>query len=421
MANLTLISSQQDSTASKPSAVILFADSFQQQGLDALEELGCTIVLDSSLKDGLLTEAIKEANPDVLVVRSTKVTKEMLAASDRLSLIVRAGAGYDTIDVAQASKYGIFVANCPNKNSVAVAELTWSLILACDRKVPDQVNDLRNGKWNKKEYSKALGLYGRTLGVIGLGGIGKEVVLRGKAFGMHIVAWSRSLTDEGAEELGIERCESLLNVAKMSDVITVHLSSTPETANIINKEFLSSIRDGATFVNTSRGNVVDELALEQAIRDKNLLVGLDVYQNEPSSGDSEFSPSIINKKSVYGTHHVGASTSQAQQAISTEAVRVIRTYIETGEVKNCVNLAKSTPAQAMLSVRHLNLPGVLAAVFELLSHAGVNVEEMENIIYEGAEAACAKIQLDEMPTQEQIEQIRNNANVLSVTVSTINS
>ena len=421
MPSQTLVSSQEGTTKNNVPAVILLADSFQQQGLNALEELGCTLVMNPSLKGELLIEAIKDTNPDILVVRSTKVTKEMFAASDRLSLIVRAGAGYDTIDVAESSRCGVFVANCPNKNSIAVAELTWSLILSCDRKVPDQVIDLRNGKWNKKEYSKALGLYGRTLGVIGLGGIGKEVILRGKAFGMKIVAWSRSFTDQEATKLGIERCESLLNVAKMSDVITVHLSSAPDTTNIINKEFLSAMRDGATFVNTSRGNVVDEQALEDAIQNKNLSVGLDVYQNEPSSGDSEFSPSIINEKSVYGTHHVGASTSQAQQAISAEAVRVIRTYIETGEVKNCVNLAKSTPAQAMLSVRHLNLPGVLAAVFELLSHAGVNVEEMENIIYEGAEAACAKIQLDEMPTQEQIEQIRNNVNVLSVTVSIINS
>jgi D-3-phosphoglycerate dehydrogenase / 2-oxoglutarate reductase len=421
MPNQTMECTKSDCASSKPSAVVLLADSFRQQGLEALESCGCEIVLDPSLKESALVEAIAATDPDVLVVRSTKVTEEMLDASERLSVIVRAGAGYDTIDVAAASKRGIFVANCPNKNSIAVAELAWSLILSCDRKVPDQVIDLRNGTWNKKEYSKASGLHGRTLGIVGLGGIGKEVIFRGKAFGMHVVAWSRSLTDEVAAELGVNRCDSLLNLAKMSNVISIHLASTPETEHIIDASFLEAMQDESTLVNTSRGKVIDEQALAKAVKEKNLRVGLDVYQNEPSSGDTDFSPKIVDQPCVYGTHHVGASTEQAQDAIAMEAVRIIKTYISSGEVPNCVNRAKTTPAKAMLSVRHLNLPGVLAHVFESISHTGINVEEMENIIYEGAEAACARIQVSEMPTQEQIDQIRNNDNVLSVTVSSINT
>ena len=421
MSNQTLECSTCDSTGSKPSAVILLADSFRKQGLEALGECGCEVVLNPSLKEAALEDAISAANPNILVVRSTKVTAKMLDASENLSVIVRAGAGYDTIDVAAASKRGIFVANCPSKNSVAVAELTWSLILACDRKIPDQVIDLRNGIWNKKEYSKAKGLYGGTLGVVGLGEIGKEVIRRGKAFGMEIVAWSRSLTDNVAKELGITKCDSLLDVANMSDVITVHLSATSETEHIIDENFLRAMKDGATLINTSRGKVIDEQALVKVLQEKRIVVGLDVYQNEPTTGESEFTPEIINQSLVYGTHHVGASTEQAQDAIAMEAVRIIDTYIKSGIVPNCINRAKSTPAKAMLSVRHLNLPGVLAYVFESISHAGVNVEEMENIIYEGAEAACARIQLGEMPAQEQIDKIRGNDNVLSVTVSSINS
>jgi D-3-phosphoglycerate dehydrogenase len=408
-----------DCASDKPNSVILLADSFREQGLQALQSFGCEIVLNPALKDEALVEAIKSTCPDILIVRSTKVTEEMMDACERLSLIVRAGAGYDTIDVAAASKRGIFVANCPNKNSIAVAELAWALILSCDRKVPDQVIDLRNGKWDKKSYAKAKGIYGRTLGIVGLGGIGNEVITRGKAFGMNIIAWSRSLTDEKAADLGINRCDSLLNLAKMADIVTIHLSSTPETENIIDESFLDAMQDGATLINTSRGKVVDEKALNKAMQEKNLTVGLDVYQNEPSSGEAEFSPEIVSNSCMYGTHHVGASTEQAQDAIAMEAVLIIETYIKSGEVTNCVNRAKSTPAKAMLSVRHLNLPGVLAHIFESISHSGVNVEEMENIIYEGAQAACARIQLDEMPTQEQIELIRGNDNVLSVTVSTI--
>jgi D-3-phosphoglycerate dehydrogenase / 2-oxoglutarate reductase len=420
MSNQTMGCSSKESDTPTSTGIILLADSFREKGLHKLKSLGCKVVLEPSLCDEHLLEAIKSTNPDVLVVRSTKVTKEMLEASDRLSLVVRAGAGYDTIDVASASKCGVFVANCPNKNAIAVAELTWSLILACDRRVPDQVIDLRSGRWDKKEYSKAAGLFGRTLGIVGLGGIGKEVVARGKAFGMNIVVWSRSFTDKDAVALGVERCESLLNVAKMSDVVSVHLASTPETENIIDADFLNAMRDGAIIINTSRGKVIDESALVRAVQEKHLSVGLDVYQNEPSTGKSEFSPAITKQQSVYGTHHIGASTSQAQDAIAMEAVRVISTYIASGEVPNCVNRAKATPAKALLCVRHLNLPGVLAHVFESISLAGVNVEEMENILYEGGHAACARIQLGELPSEKQLEQIRDNNNVLSVTLTPIN-
>ncbi|MBC8200792.1 MAG: hydroxyacid dehydrogenase [Planctomycetes bacterium] len=419
MSNQTLENATRDSLSDPQLAVVLLADSFRPRGLEALESLGCEVILDPSLKDDALVEAIANTNPDILVVRSTKITAQMLDASENLSVVIRAGAGYDTIDVEAASKRGIFVANCPNKNAIAVAELTWALILSCDRKVPDQVTDLRNGKWNKKEYAKANGLHGRTLGVIGLGGIGKEVIQRGAAFGMNIIAWSRSLTDESAAELGIHRCDSLLNLAKMSDVVTIHLASTPETKNIIDELFLDTMQDGAILINTSRGDIIDEQALIAATQEKGLCVGLDVYKGEPSSGEAEFTPEIVQSPVAYGTHHVGASTMQAQDAIAMEAVRIIETYVTSGEVLNGVNRAKSTPAKALISVRHLNIPGVLAHIFESISHSGVNVEEMENIIYEGAQAACARIQLDEMPTREQIEKIRDNNNVLSVTVSTI--
>ena len=206
----------------------------------------------------------------------------------------------------------------------------------------------------------------------------------------------------------------------MSDVVSIHIASNPETEHLIDATFLQAMKDGAILVNTSRGKVIDEEALVDAVKEKHLCVGLDVYQNEPSSGDTGFSPEIVSQPCVYGTHHVGASTEQAQDAIAMEAVRIISTYIQSGEVLNCVNRAKSTPAKAILSIRHLNLPGVLAHVFDSISHSGINVEEMENIIYEGAEAACARIQISEIPTQEQITQIRDNSNVLSVTVSSIN-
>src|SRR5437879_4612963 len=162
---------------------ILIADKFEQSGLDALQACGCVVIYNPGLQDDALVAAIAGHQPDALVVRSTKVTEAMLDAG-RLSLVVRAGAGYNTIDVRAASARGIYVSNCPGKNSIAVAELAFGLMLSLDRRIHDNVGDLRHGRWNKKEYSKARGIFGRTLGLIGVGRIGQERISRAKAFGM---------------------------------------------------------------------------------------------------------------------------------------------------------------------------------------------------------------------------------------------
>lgn len=398
---------------------VLVADKFEQIGVDGLRNLGCDVKVDADLTPETLAGAAAESEIDVLIVRGKKVPAAVFEKARKLSLVVRAGAGYDTIDVAAASSRGIFVANCPGKNAIAVAELVWGLILSCDRRVPDQTIDLRAGRWNKKEYSKAAGLYGRTLGVIGLGGIGKEVASRGKAFGMNVVAWSRSLTEETADTLDIGYCSSMVNLAKMSDVISVNVAATPDTRHLINEQFCNAMKPGAYFINTSRGSVVDQTALTNAIRTKGVRAGLDVYANEPAGGDGEFSDPIVKEKGVYGSHHVGASTDQAQNAIAREVVRIVAEYMKTGRVPNCVNRAASTPATCMLSIRHLNRPGVLAHVFYTLGQAGINVEEMENIIYDGGQAACARIQLDSAPFPEQLNAIGANENVLSVSISAL--
>jgi D-3-phosphoglycerate dehydrogenase / 2-oxoglutarate reductase len=397
---------------------VLIADEFEQSGQDELARLGCEVRFAPKLKDEALVSDVEQYRPDVLVVRGTKVPEAVLAAG-ALKLVVRAGAGYNTIDVAAASRRGIYVSNCPGKNSIAVAELAWALILSCDRRVPDQTIDLRAGKWNKKEYSKAAGLYGRTLGIVGLGQIGQEIAERGKAFGMNVVAWSRSLTEEKTDALGVNYASNLINLAKMSDVVSINVASTPDTKHLINEQFLNAMKPGAALINTSRGSVIDQAALTNAIRTKGIRCGLDVFANEPAGGDGEFTDAIVKEKGVYGTHHVGASTDQAQQAIAREVVRIVSMYLRTGEVLNCVNRAAATPATCLLTVRHLNRPGVLAHVFYTLGQAGINVEEMENVIYEGAKAACARIQLDSMPLAEHVHTISQNECVLSVSVTNI--
>jgi D-3-phosphoglycerate dehydrogenase len=387
---------------------ILIADKFPEPGQAKLKAAGMDIVYDPELKEEALAVAIGSTGADVLVVRSTKVTKPMLEAG-RLSLVIRAGAGYNTIDVKTASERGIYVSNCPGKNSIAVAELAFALILALDRRVAHCASDLRQGKWNKKEYSKARGLFGRTLGLIGVGQIGGEMIPRAQAFGMPVVAWSRSLTAERAAELGIERKQSPLEVAGSSDIVSVHVALKDDTRNLINDAFFNAMRPGAFFINTSRAEVVDQVALERAVKDKGIRAGLDVFAGEPSSGVGTVEDEIFKLEGVIGTHHIGASTDQAQQAIADETLRIILEYKETGRAPNVVNLAKKTPATHLLVVRHFDRVGVLATVFDQLKEAGINAQETENIVFEGAVAAVARIHLDQAPGAETLEAIRSNS------------
>jgi D-3-phosphoglycerate dehydrogenase len=401
--------------------LVLIADKFEPSGRDGLQAIGCEISFQPDLKDDALIEAIGKAKPDVLVVRGTKVTEPMLAAGP-LKLIVRAGAGYNTIDVAAASRRGIYVSNCPGKNSIAVAELAFALILALDRRIADNVIALRSGEWNKKEFSKARGLFGRPLGLVGLGKIGQEMIPRARAFGMPVVAWSRSLTNEKAAELGVERMETPLEVARVADIVSVHVALTPDTRMLIGADIFKAMPDGAYFINTSRGEVVDQGALVEAIKSKGIRAGLDVFAIEPTSAVAEFSDPIANERSVYGTHHIGASTDQAQEAIAAETVRIIQSFKETGQVPNVVNLAQRTPATHRLVVRHRDRPGVLAQVLDAIKAEQINVQEMENIVFEGAEAAVARINLDKAPSRATLDRLRSgNADIIELDLLTLQS
>ena len=387
---------------------LLIADKFPETGLEELRQIGCEIVYDAELKDDALAQALSSSGADVLVVRGTKVTGPMLEAG-RLSLVVRAGAGYNTIDVKTASERGIYVANCPGKNSIAVAELAFGLILALDRRITDNVVDLKQGRWNKKEYSKARGLFGRVLGLVGVGRIGQEMIPRAQAFGMPVVAWSRSLTVERAAELGIEMKQSPLEVAASADIVSVHVALKDDTRNLIDEKFFQAMRPGSFFINTSRAEVIDQQALELAVRERGVRAGLDVFAGEPTGGAGAVEDAIFKLDNVIGTHHIGASTDQAQQAISDETVRIVREYKENGRAPNVVNLAKKSPATHLLVVRHFDRVGVLASVFDEIKAAGINVQETENIVFEGARAAVARIHLDQAPPEATLASIKSNS------------
>jgi D-3-phosphoglycerate dehydrogenase len=415
---------------------VLVADKFEQSGIDGLEAANCEVIYNPDLKEDALRKAIDETGAEVLVVRSTKVTEPMLDVG-HLSLVVRAGAGYDNINVAAASARGIYVANCPGKNSVAVAELAFGLILALDRRIPDNVADLRAGKWNKKEYSKARGLHGRTLGIVGFGNIGQEMARRAQAFGMHLAIWSEIGVEVDRAGMPIdmpllvrlrpssgfpvdpfaEVCNSPEEVAEKSDILTVHVGLSDRTRGLINASVLNKLKPGSFFVNTARGEIVDYTALAAAVKERHIRVALDVYAKEPSTPQGEFSDPLLQLPNVYGTHHIGASTDQAQEAIAEETVRIVKNYQETGRVPNVVNLSRTTPATHVMVVRHRDKPGVLATVFDVLRDARLNVQETENIVFTGAQSAVARINLDSPPEESLVQRMRaGNPDIFDIQV-----
>ncbi len=399
---------------------ILIADKFPDSAVEAFSNMSCEVVYDQELKDDALVEALGRKRPQILIVRSTKVNAEMIEATSDLGLIIRAGAGYNTIDVEAASKRGIYVANCPGKNAIAVAELAMGLIMSINRRIPDNVLDLRNGKWNKKEYSKAEGIYGKTLGVIGTGRIGREVILRGKVFGMNVVAWSRSLTPERAEEMGVGYCPTPQDVAAKADYVSLHLALTDDTRNMVDRSFFATMKEGAALINTSRAQVVDEAALLEALNTRGIKAGLDVFCAEPGGKAGEFKDDIASHPAVYGTHHIGASTNQAQQAVADETISIVQQFVNSGTVRNCVNLIQRTPAKYVVSVRHRNRVGVLADILRVIRDDDNNVEVMENVIFAGAKGACANIQIDNQMSPEAMEKLRNiSDDVFDVNLSTI--
>jgi D-3-phosphoglycerate dehydrogenase len=269
--------------------------------------------------------------------------------------------------------------------------------------------------------------------LLGVGNIGQEMIRRAAGFGLNVVIWSRRfagqhrpLTDQEARELGVEGALRQVSieieptpaaVAARADILSLHLALGPETKGLVNAEVLAKLKPGAILINTARGEVVDEAAIAAAVRSRGLRVGLDVFAQEPAAATGVFASELASLPGVYGTHHIGASTEQAQEAIAAETVRIIRTFKETGRVPNVVNLAKRTPATHMLVVRHRDRPGVLAHVFDHLRNANLNVQESENIVFEGAEAAVARINLDGEPSSALCAQIKSgNENVLDLQV-----
>lgn len=393
---------------------LLVADKMDLSALDELKVLGIEIESRPELTKDTLPAALDGIG--ILVVRSTEVTATAIEAGRQLNLIVRAGAGVNTIDVAAASARGIYVANCPGKNAVAVAELAMGFILALDRRLVDATADLRAGRWEKSKYAAAEGLLGRRIGIAGFGAIGREVLLRARGFGLEPYAWSRSLTPARATKLDIGYTRSLEELASHSDIFTVHLPLTAQTRGAISRSVLEALPDEAIVVNTARSEVMDYVALEELTARKRLRVGLDVFAGEPEKSSAPFESQLLGRGIVYGTPHIGASTEQAQRAIALETARIIRSFMTEEDVPNVVNICATSPARYAVVVRMLDKVGVLANTLSVLKRHGINIEEISNTVFEGATATCTKMRVSGRPSEACMKEIAAFEEVLHVDI-----
>ena len=396
---------------------ILFADAFHADHAAVVQGRGhvCTFAPDLTADD--LPGAI--TGHDALVVRSTKVTADMIAAADRLGLIIRAGAGTNTIDTRAAAERGIYVCNVPGRNAIAVAELAFGLLAALDRRIPDNVADLRAGIWDKRRYAQAEGLYGRAVGVVGLGDIGLAFAERAAAFGMRVHAISRRDRPRAAlaraEAAGATFVDDLRALAAACDVLSFHVPLTDGTRGMIGRDLLAAVRPGTWLINTSRGEIVDDEALLEALDAKDLRVALDVHTGEPPTSTGEVTSPLARHPRVYGTHHIGASTQQAQRAIAAEVVDMLDAYTH-GEIRNCVNIERRALGEATLVVRHRDRVGVLSDVLAVLRAHDLNVEQMHNTIFAGRAAAVATINTSGTPPADLADRLCAVDHVLHVDV-----
>jgi D-3-phosphoglycerate dehydrogenase len=399
---------------------ILIADKFSDHGLEALRGLGHEIINEPGLGAEALPAALERTRADVLVVRSTVVTEAAFAAGAALSLVIRAGAGVNNIDLEAASRRGVFVANCPGKNAIAVAELAFGLILALDRRIVEATNELATGRWNKKKYGKGQGVYGRRLGLIGYGAIARELATRARAFGMRVSAWSRTVDREHAEAHKVEVCGSLDELLRTSEFVSVHVPYRESTRHLIGARELALLPAGAVVIHTARGGVVDDRALEEAVAAGRIRAGLDVFEDEPEEGEAPFENPLRKLAGVYATPHIGASTAQAEEAIAAETVRIIREFAERGAVPNVVNLDTRHEGHYTLVVRHLDRVGVLASILQSLRKHQLNVQTMSNVVFKGAEgAASATIVIENEPSAELLDDLRSHEAVLGVDLRSV--
>ncbi len=311
---------------------VLVSDKLAEVGLEILQKAGLDVDMKPGLSEDELVGII--ADYDALIIRSgTTVTEKIIEAAKKLRVIGRAGIGVDNIDLQAATKHGVIVMNTPTGNAVTTAEHAIAMMFAVSRHIPQAVASLKGGSWDKKSFTGHQ-LGGQTLGIIGVGNIGKIVASRAVGLNMSVIGFDPFLTEEAAERLGIEPV-SLEELFKRSDYITIHTPLNDKTRGLINKASFQQMKKGVTLVNCARGGIVIEEDLLWALNE-GIVAGaaIDVFEQEPPQADHP----LLKLPQVIATPHLGAATSEAQLNVAVEVAEIVADYLDTGTIKNAVNV-----------------------------------------------------------------------------------
>ncbi len=317
---------------------ILISDNLAPEGAKIFQDAGFEVDARTSTPADEIAKIIGDF--DGLVIRSaTKVTEELLQKADRLKVIGRAGTGLDNVDIPAASRKGVVVMNTPGGNTVTTAEHTLSMIMALCRNIPQATSSLKSNKWEKKKFT-GVELFGKTLGIVGLGNIGKHVAQRARGLGMKVIGYDPYMTEEMAHSLGVSLVQ-LDDIYSQSDIITVHTPLTPDTKHLINAETIAKMKDGVRLVNCARGGIIKEADLLEALKSGKVGgAALDVFENEPPLDNP-----LLEIDNVVVTPHLGASTGEAQVNVALMVANQMVEYLKTGVAKNARNIAAVSPEE----------------------------------------------------------------------------
>ncbi|MEP0848361.1 MAG: hypothetical protein HRF50_16255 [Phycisphaerae bacterium] len=394
---------------------ILVAVELPRSSLDELQHLATELVYKPGLSGDELEPHLCDAA--ILIVGGVRVSAETIAAGRSLQLIVRAGADTSGISVDDASAQGIFVSNVELKDAAAIAEYAFACALALDRHLVPNALAAREGRTRRDGQRRSVGMAGRTLGLLGWGAVPAEIARRAAAFGMRVVAWHpRIESDPGPQ---VEVCDWPRELALRSDVVVAHSPPDAGDENLLDRDFLFDMREGASLVMIGHAGVVDAEALADAVRQRGLRVAIDLWPAEGSSETVRFPAGLLELPGVIGTYRQADQTRQADEAIAAEVVETVRRFVIQGQVRNCVNLLERSAAAWQLVLRLRDAVGVMAGIMDAIRADGINAEEITSRVFAGARAAWCSIALDERPSTEVLEAIRALPGVLHLEVRAV--
>jgi len=384
---------------------ILVLDDIAQEGIDLLEATeGVEYEIRTKLKGDDLRSALNEFDAGILRSGVT-ITPESLEGNTRLRALVRAGVGTDNIDKPAATRRGIVVMNTPAGNTVSTAEHTFAMLLALSRNIAAANQSLVEGRWDRKKFMGTQ-VAGKSLGIVGMGRIGREVASRARAFDMEVVAFDPFLTDDQAESLKVKRVETVDEMLPMIDYLTVHTPLTPETKGLIGMAQLDKVKPGLRVINVARGGIYDHDALVEGLKSGKLGgVALDVYENEPCTD----SP-LFGMEGTVCTPHLGASTEEAQTQVAVEGIHLLINYLKTGEIRHSVNVASLDPKTLDELRSYLNIAHRLGLLLHQWHGGGI---DHVRIMYRGAVAGKDTRVLNNAFCAGLLERVVEDANVIN--------